>query len=188
MGLYTVTIHFADRLDAIGQYDADSPIDALKLFIRTSESLEHYDRGKVEDAIRGLIHLTDPLKGYWSIVFEPLSEALSGVDGNPILGGQIIQTDPNAPTSPMAKYAVTVAQLYNEYDPMGLIAGGAPQDEHASEIRHITFLLSKADFYDEFEKNAGYYITSIYGKKRTNTEKLSSILKKIWKAKEESAN
>lgn len=96
MKLFTVIFSFSDHLKGIGQYECESPTDALKKFIKESESLDRYDRDGIESAILGPIHIAD-LKGLWEFTFDPNSKSLTGEDNNPILGADVIQADPNAP-------------------------------------------------------------------------------------------
>ena len=55
MNLYTILIEFEDRTVGIGQYEADSPEQALINFTRTAESLEDYDRKKIISIISNRI-------------------------------------------------------------------------------------------------------------------------------------
>lgn len=93
--LFTITISFSDHLVGIGQYKAETSLDALKNFIKLSESLEGYDRKLLIKSIMPLVHYADN-KGVWGFHFDPYLE-FAGQDDNPVLGGQIIQTDPNGP-------------------------------------------------------------------------------------------
>lgn len=93
--LFTVTIYFSDHLVGIGQYKAETPLKALKKFIKLSESLEGYDRILLEKSLMPLVHYADN-KGLWGFHFDPKLE-FNGPDNNPVLGGYIIQTDPNGP-------------------------------------------------------------------------------------------
>lgn len=101
MKLFTIILSFSDHLKGIGQYQANSPADALKTFIRENESLEGYDRMGIEKATWGPIHIAD-VKGLWSFTFDPKSESLAGDENNLILGAHVIQADPNAPAREVA--------------------------------------------------------------------------------------
>jgi protein-tyrosine-phosphatase len=90
--LFTVVLAFSDHADGIGQFEANSPRQALEMFIEKSEALEGYERNHVKDAIKGLWQASE-LKGVWSVVFTPLASALDGPDENTILGGLVIMSD-----------------------------------------------------------------------------------------------
>ncbi len=93
--LFTITISFSDHLIGLDQYEAETPIGALKEFIKLSESLEGYDRILLEKSLMPLVHYAD-MKGVWGFHFDP-SVDLGGKYDNLVLGGQIIQTDPTSP-------------------------------------------------------------------------------------------
>ena len=94
MSLFTVIVDFADRTQAIEQYEVQSPREALERFVREAEALSEHDRKHVMHLVgRGderLIQVAD-LHGVWNWV--PVVEHEMG----DIYGGQIIQTDPHAP-------------------------------------------------------------------------------------------
>jgi hypothetical protein len=98
--LYSVFISFSDHLVGIGQYQAETPIEALQEFIKTNESLEGYDRSFLMQCIHpeSLIH-TAEIKGIWGILFSNVDLRLSTKwpNDNAVLGGHIVQTDPDAP-------------------------------------------------------------------------------------------
>ena len=103
MNLYTILIEFEDRRVGIGQFEAESLVQALKEFINQSESLEEYDRNKILSIITNrssqgnlLMHIADNLKGFWIINFG--MDLLDIPELSNIYGGYIIQTDPNGPT------------------------------------------------------------------------------------------
>ena len=93
--LFTITISFSDHLVGIVQCEVETPLAALKNFIKLSESLEGYDRDLLIKSIMPLVHYAG-YKGVWGFHFDPELE-FAGPGGNHILGGQIIQTDPNGP-------------------------------------------------------------------------------------------
>ncbi len=98
MNLYTVTAHFSDHRIGIGQHKAISPFEALLDFIKHSESLNGFDRKKLTDKIGSeerLIHIANGLLGFWNWHPVPNSEDVDELDD--VLGGHIIQTDPNGP-------------------------------------------------------------------------------------------
>lgn len=93
--LFTILISFSDHLVGIGQYEAETPLAALMNFIKLSESLEGYDRELLIKSTMPLVHYAGD-KGIWAFHFDPELE-FAGQDDNPVLGGTIIQTDPNGP-------------------------------------------------------------------------------------------
>ena len=95
--LFTVLLGFSDHASGIGQYKAESPERALEQFIKSSESLEDYDRGLLQKSILPLIHLANE-KGVWLFTFDPDLTEIEWPGDNPVLGGQIIQTDTDATT------------------------------------------------------------------------------------------
>ena len=95
MSLFTVIVDFADRTQAVEQYEADTPRDALVRFVHEAKCLSEHNRkhvmylvGKADER---LIQLADDLHGVWSWV--PAVEHEQG----DILGGFVIQTDPDDP-------------------------------------------------------------------------------------------
>jgi hypothetical protein len=93
--LYSVLIIFSDFVFGIGQYESVSPEAALEEFLRTSESLEGYDRDKLLASVNPLFPPSN-LKGLWTISFNQTD--IGGPDNNPVLGGHIVQTDMGTPT------------------------------------------------------------------------------------------
>lgn len=93
--LFTVLITFSDHLVGVGQYQVETPLDALKNLIKLSESLKGYDRDLLIKSIMPLVHYAD-MKGVWGFHFNPELN-FAGPDDNPVLGGEIIQTDPSGP-------------------------------------------------------------------------------------------
>lgn len=99
MNLYTVIISFSDHRKGLGQYNAQTPLDALKTFIETNESIGGFDRNRILNAINTppFIHIKN-FKGLWIIRFLPKNILdVAGPDGDRILGGYILQSDPTAP-------------------------------------------------------------------------------------------
>lgn len=96
--LFTVIIDFSDHLKGVQQIEAETPLEAIQISLRTSEAYEGYDRELLVKSILRLIHYAE-VKGIWGIVFNPEAD-LSGEEDNPILGGYAIQTDSKAPTRP----------------------------------------------------------------------------------------
>jgi len=98
MKLYTVIISFSDQRQAIEQYEAETPFDALKRFIDKAESLNHFDRGKILAALKPTpLIQTKPFKGLWFINFSPEITKVRGLDTDALLGGYVLQSDPEAP-------------------------------------------------------------------------------------------
>ena len=99
MKLYTVILGFGDHRQGLGQYQAESPLEALHSFVKTNESIEHFDREKLLAAIAKdpFIQLKN-FKGLWSVIFSPTKLLeITGPDNDYVLGGFVIQSDPNAP-------------------------------------------------------------------------------------------
>lgn len=96
--LFTVFVSFEDHLVGVQQIEAESAMEALKESLSTSEAYEGYDREVLIKSIIPLIHYADN-KGLWGFGFDPDAN-LSGEEGNPVLGGYVVQTDINAPTRP----------------------------------------------------------------------------------------
>lgn len=94
--LFTVILTFSDHTKGIGQYVTDSPEEALREFIRSSESLVDYDRELLLKSMMQMIHIAED-KGIWLFAFDPDLMEKEWPGGNPVLGGQVVQTDPNAP-------------------------------------------------------------------------------------------
>ena len=92
---FTVVISFADHLKGIGQYQTETPEEALEMFVQSNELIEGYDRDRLMKAINPLTHAAD-IQGFWLASFSEPN--IGGEDNNPVLGGHIIQTDPDAPT------------------------------------------------------------------------------------------
>ncbi len=87
---YTILINFSDHLIGIGQYQSESPESALKDFIKSSESLEGYDRTLLNNSIMPLLN---PFKGVWSFHFNPKLMTMEWYEDNAVLGGHIIQSE-----------------------------------------------------------------------------------------------
>jgi hypothetical protein len=96
--LFTVRVSFSDHLVGVEQYEAESAELALKKFIEFAESLKGYNRELLATYLMPLIHVAH-LKGVWLFYFTPGAD-LTGDENNPILGGQITQTDPDALVRP----------------------------------------------------------------------------------------
>jgi hypothetical protein len=99
MNLYTVIMSFSDHRQGIGQYEVESPLDALKTFIKESEALKGFDREKLLASIQPgpFIHLKKH-KGFWIALFNPeVLLELSNSDGDKALGAHVVQSDPNGP-------------------------------------------------------------------------------------------
>src|SRR5215470_12870237 len=99
MNLYTVIMGFSDHRQGVGQYEAESPLQALKTFIENSESLHGFDRQKLLNGISSdpFIHLKH-FKGIWVARFVPavISE-IADSNGDKVLGAHVLQSDPNGP-------------------------------------------------------------------------------------------
>jgi hypothetical protein len=95
--LFTIFLSFSDHTNGVGQHKAETSEDALKEFIRHSESLVDYDRSLLLKSILPLIHIT-PEKGVWLFTFDPDLIDLEWPGDNPVLGGYIVQTEPDAPS------------------------------------------------------------------------------------------
>ncbi len=96
--LFTVLVSFEDHLVGVQQVEAVSPMEALKESLNTSEAFEGYDREVLIKSITPFIHYADN-KGVWGFGFDQ-SANVSGEEGNPVLGGNVVQTDINAPARP----------------------------------------------------------------------------------------
>ena len=92
--LYTLLINFADHIVGVGQYQAETPERALELFVQENELLEGYDREKLMRAINPLLPIRD-IKGFWIASFSETN--IGGENDNPVLGGHVVQADPEAP-------------------------------------------------------------------------------------------
>jgi hypothetical protein len=94
MSLFTVIVDFADRTQAIEQYQAQSPREALERFVREAEALSEHDRKQAMQLVgkgdERLIQVADRY-GVW--MWVPVVEHEMG----DIYGGHVIQTDPQAP-------------------------------------------------------------------------------------------
>lgn len=94
MSLFTVIVDFADRTQAIEQYEAKTPREALERFVHEAGALSEHDRKHVMHLVgkgdERLIQIADRY-GVWSWV--PVVEH----DPGDIYGGHVIQTDPRAP-------------------------------------------------------------------------------------------
>jgi len=102
MNLYTILFEFEDRTAGIDQFSAQSPLQALELFINNTESLRDYDRSRLLSIMKYradqdtlLNHIANNLKGFWVIGFG--TDLLDIAELSSIYGGYIIQTDPNGP-------------------------------------------------------------------------------------------
>jgi hypothetical protein len=95
--LFTIFLSFSDHEIGIGQYEAATPEESLKQFISSTEALEGYDRKQLLNSIMPLVHIAHD-KGIWSFHFDPNLTKVEWPSDNAVLGGQIVQTDPNAPT------------------------------------------------------------------------------------------
>lgn len=89
--LFTVILSFSDHADGMAQFQANSPREALGMFIEKSEALENYNRTLVEKAVSGFWQPSG-MKGFWTIAFTPLAPGLQDADENSILGGYIVVT------------------------------------------------------------------------------------------------
>ena len=97
MNLYTIIISFDDKRQGLGQYASLTPLDALKEFIGSNESVEGFNRQQIMSAIN-----LDPFiqvknfKGIWIIRFLPKNIlGIVGPNNDRILGGYVLQSDPN---------------------------------------------------------------------------------------------
>lgn len=100
--LYTILLGFSDHATGIDQYEAESAEDAVRKFIKSAESLENYDRNLLDSNLRPLIHVAKK-KGFWSFFFDPNLMDIKWPDDNPVLGGYVVQTDPNGPVRDSSK-------------------------------------------------------------------------------------
>ena len=101
--LYTVIVGFSDHRQGIEQYDASSPEEAVARFVRDAACLQEFPPDARTELIGGgqdirLIHVANNFHGGWIWVLArrdaPRIES--------VLGGQVIQTDRNAPRRPVA--------------------------------------------------------------------------------------
>lgn len=94
MSLFTVIVSFEDNSKGIEQVESESPILALLEFVQSAESLEDHDRLLIRKTIidnsQSLIHVANNTRGIWLWNH-------GSADLGKILGGFIIQTDPDAP-------------------------------------------------------------------------------------------
>ena len=98
--LFTVTASFSDFTDAVEQFEAASPDDAARLFVETAASMAEYDRSEWRKAGPNnvaLIHIA-VLRGAWLWATTPTLEH----EDIGMLGGVVVQTDPNGPRRPSA--------------------------------------------------------------------------------------
>lgn len=95
--LFTIFLSFSDHVNGVGQHKTETPEDALKEFIQTNESLVDYDRNLLLKSVLPFIHIT-PEKGIWLFTFDPDLIEIGWPGDNPVLGGHIVQTDPEAPS------------------------------------------------------------------------------------------
>jgi hypothetical protein len=108
INLYTVIVTFSDHVYGIDQIEAPTPYEALREFIRTAECLDGCDREMLEKGTHGLLQVAGNSrgsrrhKGVWRIFFDYPWD-IEWPDDNPLLGGQVIQTDPNGPTQEPAR-------------------------------------------------------------------------------------
>ncbi len=65
--LFTVIVSFSDHLVGIEQYEEETPLDALKKLIATSEALVGYDRDLLSKSIMPLLHYKVG-KGIWGFI------------------------------------------------------------------------------------------------------------------------
>lgn len=98
MPVYTIIVSFADHTSGIEQCEAQTPHQALATFLKTAESLEEYDKRAVDQLIGygdkiDLVHVANGLRGFWIWVPVPVDDPRI----ENILGGYVIQTDPNGP-------------------------------------------------------------------------------------------
>ena len=78
----------------MGQYTTSSPIDTLREFVHTHVSLENCDRDHILSSLREmpLMQLAD-ITGLWTIKFNANIIQGEWPNNNPIVGGEIIQTE-----------------------------------------------------------------------------------------------
>ncbi len=85
--LFTVLLNFSDNTIGISQYEEKTPLEALMKFVKFSGALDGYDRDLLEGSLSNLHHDTHS-KGIWTFTCTG--------PNNPIVGGTIVQTDPEA--------------------------------------------------------------------------------------------
>jgi hypothetical protein len=97
--LYTILLHFGDCSIGIEQIWSKDSSSALKSFLERAECLQDFDRDKILNIVNSredvLYQFASGMKGLWGINFglELLDDSLP----EKILGGKIVQTDPDAP-------------------------------------------------------------------------------------------
>lgn len=100
--LYTVTITFADFTEAVEQYEANLPEEALELFFQKAECFANYDREGLIEIInrrikdRNALGHIKGLRGAWLINTGAEFLDFEG-DLEAIYGGIVVQTDPHGP-------------------------------------------------------------------------------------------
>lgn len=92
MNLYTVTIDFEDRTQAIMQVEGMNQVEALHHAVKNSEALKEYDKAALEETLENflsVIHLAMNYKGIW--LWHHVNFDNKAVEN--IYGGIIVQTD-----------------------------------------------------------------------------------------------
>jgi len=96
--LYTVFVGFNDFRQGIEQYDASSPEEAIARFVRDAECLQEFPPEARAELIGGgrdirLIQVANNFHGVW--IWVRARTDAPRIES--VLGGQVIQTDRNAP-------------------------------------------------------------------------------------------
>jgi hypothetical protein len=94
MPLYTVRIDFEDRTYAIEQFEAESPQQALTGACQRSQALAAYETPAISVMTEhAVIYQVADILGVWN--WHPVP-GHAGITAD-VFGGNIVQTDPNAP-------------------------------------------------------------------------------------------
>ena len=96
--LYTVIVGFSDHTQAIEQYDASSPEEAVARFVRGAACLQEFPPDARAELFENggdvrLIHVANSFHGVW--IWVPAQRDAPRIES--VLGGQVIQTDRSAP-------------------------------------------------------------------------------------------
>lgn len=102
MNLYTISISFEDRTVGVDQVEANSPEQAVQIFVKKAECLDGYNRDNILFIIdrsieekKLLVHIANNFKGYWMINFG--GDFMDDPQLSSIYDGTVVQTDPNGP-------------------------------------------------------------------------------------------
>ena len=84
----------------------------------------------------------------------------------------------------LTKYTeTTVKYIINERDPLGLLAGGAPEDEFKNEIKKIIVLLSKVETVSQLAEGIATIFTNAFDRPYSKEDYMETA-QKIWIALE----